>query len=63
MNCAQRVALTNLIDAQGLLIIAQLSNRYSAEEFEEAERYYSEMQDIFIASASDTEVQQMELEL
>lgn len=63
MNCAQRVALSNLIDAQGLLIIAQLSDRYSAEEYEEAEQYYSEMQDIFIDSASDAELQQLELEL
>lgn len=56
MNVAQRVALTNLIDAQGLLIISQLSKRYSADEYLEAEAYYEEAQREFIATESDVEL-------
>ena len=56
MNVTQRVALTNLIDAQALLVISQLSKRYSAEEYLEAEESYEEAQREFIAAESDAEL-------
>lgn len=56
MNVTQRVALTNLIDASALLVISQLSKRYSAEEYLEAEANYEEAQTEFIAAESDAEL-------
>lgn len=56
MNVTQRVALSNLIDAQALMVIAQLSSRYSAEEYLDAEKNYEEAQQEFVDAESDAEL-------
>lgn len=63
MNREQRRTLINLIDAQADVIISQLGDNYSGEEYELFLTQYSRCQDEFLDALSDEEFQQMRLDL
>ena len=63
MNREQRRTLINLIDAQANVIISQLGDNYSSEEYNDFLAHYDQCQDEFLDAVSDEEFQQLKLDL
>lgn len=63
MNCEQRVTLCNLLDAHCNVIISQVSDRYTDEEYEAFLAEYLDAQTAFVDAVSDDEQLQLELDL
>lgn len=63
MNFEQRRTLINLIDAQANVVISQLSDRYTEEEYQVFLADYLTHQDEFLEALEDGETSQLELDL
>ena len=63
MNYEQRRTLINLIDAQANVVISQVSDRYTEEEYQEFLSEYLVCQDEFLDATADGETPQLELDI
>ena len=63
MNYEQRRTLLNLIDAQANVVISQLSDNYSDQEYQEFLADYLVSQTAFLDAVADDENPQLELDL
>lgn len=63
MNREQREALVELLDAQADVIISQLGDNYTSDEYDSFLKHYVDCQNLFIRTTSDSEIRQLELDL